>query len=303
MATGRAPGGKPRDTWQPGLRVETPPRQRPTLHYPRGSRRGRRGRPRARRAVGLGSRSPEARLGCGAFRTAATRRAAWRRDARGVARRGRRGALAHAPAPEQVVVPGLRRGCAPSPPWGAEVAGGGLEAGGGGGGDAAHPCAPLSRRRIAGGAIFPSVSLAATMPPAAGENEGGRAVFPSTEGASYHTEWRHAAQTRRAHGRRRPNPLRVLPTIPLEVHPTGSPTEDGRTETMPGAATTAFRMRRKTTPRLPELRRSRRKTTRAGNRPEAGRRAGGQRPPGGRPAAPRRAAPRRAAPRRHVTKR
>ena len=77
--------------------------------------------------------------------------AEWR-DVGGVARRGRRGALAHAHAPGQAVVPGPRRACATSPPWGAEVAGKGLEAGAGGGADAPHPCSPVGRQRIAGGA-------------------------------------------------------------------------------------------------------------------------------------------------------
>ena len=75
---------------------------------------------------------------------------------------------------------------------------------------------------------------------------------------------------RRAHGRKRPQPLTVLPTIPLEV----PPTEDARTVTMPGAATTAFRGRRKTRPRPPEPRRLKRTTRRAGQRPAGGEEAG-----------------------------
>ena len=72
------------------------------------------------------------------------------------------------------------------------------------------------------------------------------------------------------YGRRWPNPLTVLPTIPLEV----PPTEDARTVTMPGAATTAFRGRRKTRPRPPEPRRLKRTTRRAGQRPAGGEEAG-----------------------------
>ena len=69
---------------------------------------------------------------------------------------------------------------------------------------------------------------------------------------------------RRGHRRRWPNPLAVLPTIPLEV----PPTEDARAVTMPGAATAAFRgcASGKTRPRPPEPRRRKRATRRATRR-------------------------------------
>ena len=69
---------------------------------------------------------------------------------------------------------------------------------------------------------------------------------------------------RRGHRRRWQNPLAVLPTIPLEV----PPTENARTGTMPGAATTAFRgcASGKTRPRPPEPRRRKRATRHATRR-------------------------------------